>query len=305
LKFLPESQPFKGGKNDMWDMMRAAAHGWKRCGAALLCLALAVFLGGCDGRTADTVKIADAYIDGYVKLYEQGNDYTKQGLQIQADYAYGWTAASVSAMRYCVDCLLYLKGEGQSLEDVVDGRMGNWDEIAALNYASPYPWYFEGLVCNTQGKNDAARSCYEKALLNPAFSAEHDEALSVLHVMPVGKLKSVKSRLTELEDKIFAVYEPEHTAYPRGEFGFSDSYLRTLARESLAANPSDYRGALQHYEAALKVNPFEGDNFAGCALMHLYLGESDEAFFYVNEGLFVDPEHEGLNKIAATLNGEA
>jgi hypothetical protein len=39
--------------------------------------------------------------------------------------------------------------------------------------------------------------------------------------------------------------------------------------------------------------------------MHLYLGEIDKTFFYVNEGLFVDPEHEGLNHIAAILNGEA
>ncbi|MPM03974.1 hypothetical protein SDC9_50241 [bioreactor metagenome] len=227
------------------------------------------------------------------------------GLQLQADYAYGWAAASVSSMRYCVDCLLYLKGEGKSLDEVVDGRMGDWDEIASMNYASPYPWYFEGLVYNTQGKSDAAQSCYEKALLNTAFSPEHDEALSVLHVMSVKELKSVKDKLTELEDKIFAAYEPEHTAYPREELGFSDGYLRTLARECLLREPTDYRGALLHYEAALRVNPFEGDNFVGCALMHLYLGEIDKTFFYVNEGLFVDPEHEGLNNIAAILNGEA
>lgn len=277
----------------------------KRFAAAVLCLALAVSLCGCGGKTSDTVKIAEAYIDGFSKLYEKGDEYTDSGLQLQADYSYGWAAASVSSMRYCVDCLLYLKGEGKSLEEVVGGRMGDWDEIASLNYASPYPWYFEGLVYNTQGKSDAAQSCYEKALLNTAFSPEHDEALSVLHVMSVKELKSVKDKLTELEDKIFAAYEPEHTAYPREELGFSDSYLRTLARECLLREPTDYRGALRHYEAALRVNPFEGDNFVGCALMHLYLGEMDETYFYVNEGLFVDPEHEGLNTIVAILNGEA
>lgn len=278
---------------------------YRRYCAGLIALTLyAAVLMGCGGGTSDTTKIADAYINGFTKFYEQGQDYTELGLQIQAEYTYGWAAASVCAMRYCVDYLLYIKGEGPSLEDVVDGRICDWDEIAALNYASPYPWYFEGLVYNTQNKNDAAQQCYEKALMNPAFSAEHDEALSVLCVMSVGELKSVKGRLTELEDKILAVYKPEQTSYPRGELGFSDEYLRVLARESLAANPSNYRGALRHYEAALKVNPFEGDNFVGCALMHLYLGETDEAFFYVNEGLFVDPEHEGLNKIAVILNGE-
>ncbi|MGE4277188.1 MAG: hypothetical protein AB7E30_08425 [Lawsonibacter sp.] len=280
-------------------------HRQKCIAAALLCLALAVSLCGCGSGTSDNVKIAEAYIDGFSKFYDKGSEYTDLGLQLQADYAYGWAAASVSSMRYCVDCLLYLKGEGKSLEEVVDGRRNDWDRIASLNYASPYPWYFEGLVYNTQGKNDAAQSCYEKALLNPAFSPEYDEALSVLLILSVNELKSVKVKLTELEDKIFTGYQPEHTSYPREELGFSDSYLRTLALECLETEPDNYRGALRHYEAALRVNPFEGDNFVGCALMHLYLGEMDQTFFYVNEGLFVDPEHEGLNHIAVILNGEA
>jgi tetratricopeptide (TPR) repeat protein len=279
---------------------------WRFCvGLVVLVLYTSVVLTSCGGGAAGTAKIADAYIDGFTKLYEQGNKYTDLGLQLQADYAYSWAAASTSAMRYCVDCLLYLKGGGHSLEKLVDGRVSEWGKIASMNYASPYPWYFEGLVYNKQDNSAAAQACYEKALLNPAFSAKHDEALSVLLTMSIKDLKAVKEKLTGLEDKIFAVYEPEQTTYPREQLGFSDSYLRTLARESLAAKPSDYRGALRHYEAAIKVNPFEGDNFVGCALMHLYLKDTNKAFFYVNEGLFVDPEHEGLNKIADILNGEA
>lgn len=34
------------------------------------------------------------------------------------------------------------------------------------------------------------------------------------------------------------------STYPRKELGFDDKYLRILARESLAANPEDYRAAL-------------------------------------------------------------
>ena len=127
--------------------------------------------------------------------------------------------------------------------------------------------------------------------------------MSVLLAMPVKDVEDIREKLTKLEDKIFTAYKPEKTAYPRETLGFDGGYLHTLAKECLSANPNDYRGALRHYEAALKVNPFEGDNFVGCALMHLYLGEMDKAFFYVNEGLFIDPEHEGLNKIAGILNG--
>jgi tetratricopeptide (TPR) repeat protein len=277
----------------------------KRIGAAALGLALAFSLAGCGNGASDITKIPNAYIDGFSTLYERGDEYNEQGLSLQADYAYGWAAASVSSMRYCVDCLLYLKGEGSSLEDVTGGRISDWDDIAEFNYASPYPWYFEGLVYNTQDKNEAAQVCYEKALLNPAFSAENDEALSVLHVMSVEELKSVKERLTELEDKIFACWEPKTVNYPRQALAFSDPYLRTLARECLSSKPADYKGALRHYEAALRVNPFEGDNFVGCALTQLYLGNMEKTFYYVNEGLFVDPEHEGLLKLADILNGGA
>ena len=262
-----------------------------------------VALTGCSGKGPDTAKITDAYIDGFTRFYEQGNEYTDLGLQLQADYAYGWAASSVSAMRYCIDCLLSMKSEGQTPNEPLDGRISDWDKIASLNYASPYPWYFQGLVFNAQDKNDEAQACYEKALLNSAFSAEHDEALSVLLAMSAEDLEMVREKLVALEDKIHAVYEPNQTAYPRETLGFDDVYLRALAKECLEANPADYRGALRHYEAALKVNPYEGDNFVGCALMHLYLEELDKAFFYVNEGLFVDPEHEGLNEMADILNG--
>ncbi len=273
-------------------------------GVIVLWVILVITSCGCTGGQTGAIKITEAYIDGFTKFYELGNEYTDQGLQIQAQYAYGWSAASISAMRYCVDCLLYLGGEGDTLEDVVDGRLGNWDEIAAMNYASPYPYYFEGLICSYQAKDEDARRYYEKALINPAFSPENDEALMVLITMPTNELKSVKKKLTELEDKIYEVYKPERTNYPRHELNYSDKYLRTLARESLVADESNYRTALWHYEAALAVNPFEGDNFVGCALMHLYMDEIDKALFYVNEGLFVDPDHEGLNRIATILNGE-
>lgn len=277
---------------------------YRYCCAGLITLVLCTaVLTGCSNKTSGTVKIADAYIDGFTKLYEKGNEYTDLGLQLQANYSYSWAAASVSAMRCCVDNLISLKSENQPLEKISDGHMTDWNKIAAMNYASPYPWYFEGLVYSMQDNAEAAQACYEKALLNPAFSAKHDEALSVLLAMPAKDLKSVREKLLKLEDKIFAVYEPEQAVYPREALGFDDKYLRTVARESLSANPTDYNGALRHYEAALKVNPFEGDNFAGCALMHLYLGEMDKAFFYVNEGLYVDPEHKGLNEIADILNG--
>lgn len=274
------------------------------CFLLLLAVCSGTLIGCSHKEESDAMGIADAYIDGFYRFYEAGAEYAEQGLQLQADYAFGWAAASVSSMRYCIDCLLYLKGEGETLEDVVAGRLDDWDKIAAYNYVSPYPHFFEGLVCHIQDMETEALGCYEKAIVNPAFNAEYGESLTVLAGMQITGLKSVKERLAGIEDRIFSAYQPERTDYPRHVLGFDDKYLRTLAREALEACQTDYREALRHYKAALAVNPFDGDNFVGCALMHLHMDEAKEAIFYVNEGLFVDPEHQGLNRIADVLNGE-
>lgn len=271
---------------------------------ALILFCAGIFAGCRQKETFDVMEIVDAYVGGFNKFYELGEEYKEQGLQLQADYAYGWAAASISSMRYCVDCLLYSGGGANGPGNVTGGRKSDWDEIAAMNYTSPYPWFFEGLVLQVQGMNEDAALCYEKALMNPAFDAENGEILKILAEMPEDELKGLKNRLTGLEDSIFAAYTPEPGNYPRSELGFDDRYLRAKAQETLRKKETDYRGALRHFEAALKVNPFEGDNFVGCALMSLYLDDIDGTFFYVNEGLYIDPGHEGLNRIADILNGE-
>lgn len=285
----------------------------KCCLALHLGLILATLLTSCSfdrlvdfsgdsERSKDIVQIGEAYAEGFMGFYELGNEYTNQGLQIQADYAYSFAAASVSSMRYFVDCLLYLRGEGETLEEVVGERMSDWDEIAAMNYASPYPWFFEGLTYHVQGKEEAAQVCYEKALVNPAFDSEYGESLMALGAIKKEDLITLKEKLIGYEEEIFASYTQGLTAYPRVDLGFDDTYLRQLAYETLEKNSGNYIGALRHFEAALAVNPYEGDNFVGCALMSLYLGEVDKSFYYINEGLFVDPEHEGLKEIADLYN---
>lgn len=210
----------------------------KLIAAIFIALVMVTAFSGCKGKQADYIKIIDAYINGFSSMYEQGNEYKELGLQLQADYSYRWAAASTSSMRYCIDCLLYLEGEGDTLEDVVGDRPGNWDEIAAMNFASPYPYFFEGVVYNSKGKNEDAKRCYEKALVNPKFSAENDKSLLILDVLTVSELKSAKKKLMAIEDKIYKVYSPVKSTYPRTHLNYSDKYLRTLAKECLTANSS-------------------------------------------------------------------
>jgi tetratricopeptide (TPR) repeat protein len=270
----------------------------------LLILALAIPLAACGGggNEPDAMKAADAYIDGFMKFYKTGSEYTEQGLQIQAGYAYGYAAASISSMRCCVDNLLYIKGGAGSLEEALGDRSGDWDEIASMNYATPYPWFFQGIIHHAKGEKAEAQICYENAAINPAFNRDYDVALMSLGSMTADELKTLKKKLVKLEDEIFAAYTPEAKDYPRYALGYDDSYLRDLAKEALTADATDYAGALRHFEAALAVNPYEGDNFAGCALMCLYLNDTGRMYYYVNEGLDADPAHEGLNTFADTLN---
>lgn len=278
----------------------------KKAVVLLLLVSLcAGILAGCgQQKPSPAMQIADTYIDGFRKFYELGNEYTQQGLQIQARYAYGWAAASVSSMRRCVDCLLTAKGGKPVSDSSSDELPPDWDTIAAMNYASPYPWFFQGLADQAEGRTNEAEACYENALVNPAFDSEYGKALFVLGAMPAGELKTLQKKLTGLEDQIFAVYTPEPADIPWDARSFDDVYLCLRARETLQADETNYRGALRYYQAAVAVNPFDGDNFAGCALMCLYLNDSDRTFYYVNEGLYVDPNHEGLNRLAGLLNQE-
>lgn len=54
-------------------------------------------------------------------------------------------------------------------------------------------------------------------------------------------------------------------------------------------------------EAALRIDPFDANNYAVCALACFYLGEYEDMAVYVYEGLLVSPEHEGLNAMYQLL----
>ncbi len=270
----------------------------------LICFALVVLmLSGCQGQPpSQSMPILEEYINGFKSFVDLGDEYTEQGLQTQAVYSYGWAGAALSSMRYSVDCLLYLRGEGNSLEEVSQGRLSSWESIAKINYGCPYPWFFEGLVQHVQGNNTEAQALYQMAMLNPVFDAENNQPLLSLGELSVSELKTIKSKLVALEDPLYDEFEPPINDYPRSEYVFDDVHLTLLGRTALEKNPMDYKGALRHFKAALTVNPFEGDYFSACALMYFYLDEPDLMYFYVNEGLFVDPGHLGLQELAEAMN---
>ena len=75
--------------------------------------------------------------------------------------------ARVSAIRFFVDNILWLNGEGEEMTDLTGTRYADWNEIASLNYASVYPLYCQYLLWKMQGYPEEAQKYLDMAKRNP------------------------------------------------------------------------------------------------------------------------------------------
>jgi len=279
---------------------------------ALTCLALIVgALSGCSGQAAPGQAApsqasspgeiaADSFIDAMTALYQQGTEYESDGLPRVANYLYGTAAAGTSGLRFMVDNLLYQAGAASSLDDVVGDRLADWDAIAALGYASPYPYLFEGFIDEANGDTDAATTCYMNAVANPGLM-EDSKYLKTIVLLDKSALSGLKDKLVALEDEINAAYVPLDVSIPRNIDNFDDSWLRTQALT--AAQGDDEDTALAYYQVAIAVDPYDGDNYAGAAIVALHMHDGDAMIGYVNDGLLVDPDNAALKMVLQAAEG--
>ena len=247
---------------------------------------------------SDEELAAYAFIDGMLSLYESGLESIKTGPDVTVEYFCGTAAASICSMRYAVDLLMESKG-GVPAQD---GRLNDWDMIAALGWASPYPYLFEGVVHEAQGDMNAAKSCYEKSALNPKLGKE-SAYLRLMAGMDVKQLQGLRAALTELEDKIFAVCTKADMAVPRSEYNFSAAYLRAEGRKALKADANARYAALSYYLAALRVDPYDGDTYAGAVMLYIDLKAPEEAALWLETGLLLAPENATLKTLYNTIKG--
>ena len=249
-----------------------------------------------DGSTmiagSETGTSCEDFISIMRSIKEHGDQTTQLGLQATGEYYYSFAGASVSALRYAVEYILWLKGEGDTLASFTsDSRYTGWDTIAEINYASPYPSYFEGLLLEIQGKYDESIKPYAAASIMPLFP---DEGLDFYYLKKaeVAELYQLRNRLRELEDQIYAAYTPELTGRAWNRQWFSAEYLVGLSSDSV--KNEDYTEALMYARLALKADPFSADvwsNAAACALLAQDLPLTGS---YVDEGLAIFPEEERL-----------
>lgn len=253
------------------------------------------------------------YINYVQQLLQNGDQLAGIGLTVQARFFYSFAGASMSAFRFTLDQLLALNGgnlsavasdsgpDSASADSVLEaGSLQDWDTIAAVNFACPFPYYFESLIWQFKGEQDKADSCFNNAWINPYFPREGID-FSYLENYSADKLEALKKEAVTLENSIYGIYGGGISPIERNPMNFSDQYLRTLAEESLKQYPDNYDRAMMFYATALQVNPFETKNFTALAILALYAGDLDTAYDCVNEGLWINKDDEALNKLAEAL----
>lgn len=257
----------------------------------------------------DSASAYTQFKDAMNEIKKMGDAYAENDMKLQAQHYYGITGSSVSAMRLAVDYILDMKGESKYLEDVEDAEDTNvtekpeykdWESIAAISPASPYPYYFEGLIYHTQGNESKAKEAYQNALINPLFS-ENSAAFYYLSELGIEELSTMRDELAVIESDLYTIFTPRPYGLERHPMNFNDEYLRAKAKDVLEKEPNEYTEALRYYTAALRVNPFDAKNYACCALISIFNNDVDAAISCVNEGLWVDENNKELNQIAAWL----
>ena len=275
----------------------------KRILTLLLALLLVLSLGACknpnqdDPPNGDDPAVGDgtSYSDfmevmGDIKKY--GDESAELNLTAQSEYYYSFAGASVSAFRYAVEYVLWLKGEGDTLASfTADSRYTGWDTIAEINYSSPYATYFEGMLLDFQGKHDEAVTPVALASIMPMFPEEGLD-FSYLRTMEINDLYTLRDSLMALEDTIYGAYTPSITGREWDKYLFDEEYILEQTYTSVQAN--DYGTALYYAKQGLKANPFDAKIWRNAAMSALYAEELTLMGAYVDEGLVIFPEDESL-----------
>lgn len=271
----------------------------KRILAVLLALLLALSLTACSlfGGKGDDPVVGDgtSYTD-FLQIMEETKGYGDKMAEVyqpvQSEYYYSYAAASVGAFRYAAEYILWLKGEGDTLADLTaDSRVVGWDKIAELNYGSPYPSYFEGLLLEIQGKPDEAKRPYAVAAVMPLYPEEGLD-FGYIKQMEVSDLYKLRDTLREFENTLYGVYTPKLTGGEWDRYYFDGEYLREQIGVSM--NTEDYGTALYLSEQALKVDPYDVLNWRSAVVCALAAEQSGQMGAYVDEGLAIFPEDETL-----------
>lgn len=237
------------------------------------------------------------------KLCDRAISYGKKTSKLLMDetsaYFFGFAGAAISSMRLAVERTLWLKGEGENFAALSEGsRYTDWDTIAEINFASPYPYYFEGLIYDFQGKTEEAGTCYGYAASMDNFP---DKGLNFYYLrnMDVSELYALRDELRAREDKIYELWTPDFHGYERSVYNAFPDYMYNDAIERMDAE--DYDGAVDTMRIVLRENP-KVESFWGAAVIAaLYADQPYQAALWLEEGLKYFPKSEKLDTLKKSL----
>lgn len=266
----------------------------KKTRALILIIITMLAFSACGSTAGDTDTVENTSYDDFIEAMTQIKGYgditSAMELPVHSAYYYSMAGAGAGSLRFAVEYILWLKGEGESFDAFTSGSpYTGWDTIAELNYASPYPYYFEGLLLEIQG--ESGDDCYANSVLTPLFP---EEGLNFGYLKNTGveELYDLRNRLLALEGEIYEVYTPDITGFTRDWKNCDSAYLRSLSEEALGAG--DYAAALETARIALRGDPFDSVNWNNAMACALFAGEWEEMGAYLDEGLTVFPDDENL-----------
>ena len=239
----------------------------------------------------------------FFQLIEQSEKYGKKFDNLLMDetaaYFYGFAGASASAMRLAVERVLWLKGEGEDFESLASGsRYTDWDEIAEICYASPYPYYFEGLIFDLQGKTEEAAKAYASSSVMGNFP---EKGLNFRYFAEKSndELYKLRDKLRGYEEEIYGAYRPVLYGYGRTPYNFSAEYLVADAMELCEAGK--YAEAMVPARYAVRIRPTEPECWICAITAASYADEAYAATKWLEEALRYHPDHAGLKALASSF----
>ena len=228
---------------------------------------------------------------------DRANDLDDVGNVLTAEYLRGYAQAEVSSLRMSIDTILWLMGEGESLSAVIgNAPYRTWEAIIGAGLGNDAPFYFQGLLLEIQGKKDEAEESYQKAAMN---TSHEERDFYYLRHMSVEELYQLREKVLELEYDIVEQYTPR-TALVKEPTGaeFAPAFHLAVMKE-YEESPSDiYQCAVN----ALLTNPTDPSLYSIAATAAINAEKLEEAYEFINDGLFLFSDDAELNYYAALLS---
>ena len=232
----------------------------------------------------------------YVEEIKNEGDRTADlGLTVLSGYYYSFSAASAGALRYAIEYILWLRGEGASLAALTaESPCVGWENLAAVNFSSPYPSYFEGLLLELQGDREGCIEPYAAASVMYMFPEEGLD-FYYLRDMETPTLYAVRSTLLQVEKAIYSVYTPDPAGQLWDRSFFDPELLVSLSAQ--AVKEEKYEEALWYARQALKADPYDPVCWRNGAVCGIYAMDWEFSGRCIDEGLAIFPGDGDLLKV--------